>query len=68
MSKPKKKKKKVFNIDLVTICKSKITLTLNKPAYVGMCTLYSSKVLICKFHYDYIKDKYGNNSKLLLNS
>ena len=59
---------KVFNIDLVTICKSKITLTLNKPAYVGMCTLYSSKVLICKFHYGYIKDKYGNNSKLLLNS
>ena len=59
---------KVFNIDLVTICKNKITLTLNKPAYVGMCTLYWSKVLICKFHYDYIKDKYGNNSKLLLNS
>ena len=59
---------KVFNIDLVTICKNKITLTLNKPAYVGMCTFYSNKVLICKFHYDYIKDKYGNNSKLLLNS
>ena len=68
MSKPSSMSQKVFNIDLVTICKSKITLTLNKPAYVGMCTLYSGKVLICKFHYDYIKDKYGNNSKLLLNS
>ena len=68
MSKPSSMSQKVFNIDLVTICKNKITLTLNKPAYVGMCTLYSNKVLICKFHYDYIKDKYGNNSKLLLNS
>ena len=57
---------KVFNIDLVTSRKSKVALTLNKPAYVGMCILYSSKVLMCKFHYDYIKNKYGNNSKLLL--
>ena len=30
---------KIFGKDLVTIHKSKITLTLNKPAYVGMCIL-----------------------------
>ena len=27
---------KGFENDLVAICKSKITLTLNKPAYIGM--------------------------------
>ena len=30
-----------------------------------MCILELSKVLMCEFHYDYIKNKYGNNSKLL---
>ena len=30
-----------------------------------MCTLESSKVLIREFHYDYIKNKYDNKSKLL---
>ena len=40
---------------LVVIRKSKVTLTLNKPAYIGMCILELSKVLMYKFHYDYIK-------------
>ena len=30
-----------------------------------MCILKLSKVLMYKFHYDYIKNKYGNNSRLL---
>ena len=30
-----------------------------------MCILELSKVLMCEYHYDYIKNKYGNNSKLL---
>ena len=38
---------------------------LNKPACVGMCILELSKVLMYEFHYDYIKNKYGNKSKLL---
>ena len=45
--------------------KTKMTLTLNKPAYIGMCILELSKVLMYEFHYDYIKDKYGNDSRLL---
>ena len=43
--------------DLVAIRKSKVTLTLNKPAYVRMCILDLSRVLMYKFHYDYIKNK-----------
>ena len=53
--------------NLVAICKSRVTLTLNKPAYVGMCILDLSKVIMYEFHYHYITNKYGNNSKLLLN-
>ena len=44
-----------FDRDLVIIQK-KVTLTLNKPAYIGMCILELSKVLMYKFHYDYIKN------------
>ena len=31
-----------------------------------MCILELSKVLMYRFHYDYIKDEYGNKSKVLL--
>ena len=30
-----------------------------------MCILELSKVLLYEFHYDYIKNKYGSNSRLL---
>ena len=39
-------------------------MKLNKPAYIGLCILELSKVLMYKFHYDYIKNEYGNNSRL----
>ena len=44
-SKPSYMSQKVFDIHLVVIQKIKITLTLNKPAYVGMCILDLSYVL-----------------------
>ena len=46
---------KTFDNDLVIYRKRKVTLTVSKPAYVGMRILDLSKVLIYKFHNDYIK-------------
>ena len=54
---------KIFDKDLGPIFT--VTLTLNKLAYIGMCILNLNKVLMWKFHYDYIKNKYGYNSRLL---
>ena len=41
--------------------RNKITLTLNKPVYIGMRILELSKVLMYKIHYDYIKKKYDKS-------
>ena len=55
----------IFDNDLVTMRKSKVTLKLSKPGYVEISILGLSKVLMCEFHYDYIKNKYSNKSRLL---
>ena len=64
-SKPTYVSSKIFNENLVAIHKIKETLTLNRPAYVGMCILDLSKTLMYDFHYNYIKDKYGDKARLL---
>ena len=56
---------KIFNENLVAVHKIKEVLTLNRPAYVGMCILDLSKTLMYDFHYNYIKQKYGDKAKLL---
>ena len=56
---------KIFENELVAILKNKVALTLNKLGYIGMCILELSKALMYEFHYDYIKNKYGNDSRLL---
>ena len=62
-SKPSFIFQKIFDNDIVGTRKSYITL--NKPVYNGICKLDLSKVLMYEFHYDYIKNKCGNNSRLL---
>ena len=65
LSKPTFVSSKISNENLVAVHKIKETLTLNKPAYVGMCILDLSKVLMYDFHYNYNKNKYGDKAKLL---
>ena len=64
-SKPTYVSSKIFNENLVAVHKIKETLTLNRPAYVGMCILDLSKTLMYDFHYNYIKDKYKEKARLL---
>ena len=64
-SKPTFVSSKIFNENLMAVQIVKETLTLNRPAYVGMCILDLSKTLMYDFHYNYIKKKYNNRARLL---
>ena len=46
VSKPRYMLHKIFENDLVEICKNKVTLALNKTAHIAMCILELSKVLM----------------------
>ena len=39
-SKPSYMSHKIFDKDLVAIRKNKVTLTLSKPAFIGICILF----------------------------
>ena len=64
-SKPTHVSSKIFNENLEAVHKIEEALTLNRQAYVGMCILNLSKTLMYDFHYNYIKKKYDDKSKLL---
>ena len=48
---------KVFENNLVAIHENEISLTLNKPIYVGFTALEISKWEMYNFHYNFIKKK-----------
>ena len=45
----------MFDNNIVVIYKGKVSLKFKKPTHIGMCILELNKVLIYKFHYNYIK-------------
>ena len=55
---------KIFNENLVAVHKIKETLTLDRPAYVGICILDLSKTLMYDFHYNFIRQNYNSKAKL----
>ena len=63
VSKPTFVNSTIFNENLVAVYKIKEILTLDRPAYVGMCSLDLSKTLMYDFHY--IRQNYNNKAKLL---
>ena len=65
VSKPNFRSLKIFNENLISVHMKKTSLTMNKPVYLGMCILDLSKTIMYDFHYNYIKQKYGDKAKLL---
>ena len=63
LSKPNFISQKIFNKNFTSVHQIKSVLTLNKPIYVGFSILELSKLLMHKFHYDYLCNKY--DAKLL---
>ena len=45
---------KIFDKNFIAVRQIKTVLTLNKSIYVGFCILELSKLLVYKFHYDYV--------------
>ena len=54
---------RIFPNDLVAVHRRKTKLLLNKPIYIVFCILELSKVVMYDFHYNFIKDTYGQRVK-----
>ena len=63
VSKPNFISLNTFDKNFIAIHQIKSVLTLNKPIYVRFSILELSKLLMFKFHYDYVLNKY--DAKLL---
>ena len=53
-----------FDETLMGCDMGKIKVVMNKPVYLGQAILNLSKIIMCEFHYDYMKPKYGDNLQL----
>ena len=53
-----------FGENLMSCEMGKVKVVMNKPVYLGQAILDLSKIIMYKFHYDYMLLKYGNNLKL----
>ena len=65
ISKPNYQHCTIFCENLIAIHMKKTIIFFNEPVYLGMCILHLSKTLMYDFHYNYIKQKYGENAELL---
>ena len=54
---------KIFGKNFIAVHQIKSVLTLDRPIYVGFSILELTKLLMYKFHYEYVKQKF--DAKLL---
>ena len=62
--KPNFKSEIHFSENLMGCEMGKIKVVMKKPVYLGQAVLNLSKILRYKFHYNYMKPRYGGNIKL----
>uniref|UniRef100_A0ABD2WM18 DNA-directed DNA polymerase n=1 Tax=Trichogramma kaykai TaxID=54128 RepID=A0ABD2WM18_9HYME len=65
ISKPNFHSRAIFDENLVAIQLSKTAVTIDKPVYVGFSILDISKTQLYRFHYDFMRDRFGSNCKVL---
>ena len=53
-----------FSKHLVAVKMGKTEIKMNKLAYLGQAILVLSKTRMYKFHYEYMRPKYGSKAKL----
>ena len=58
VSKPNYQGYKQFNDDLYGVSMKKLTVTMDKPVFIGCAVLELSKLLMLEFYYDYFKIKH----------
>ena len=64
-SKPNFERVTIFDENLIACHMKKTEVYFNKPIFVGQAILDISKTLMFDFHYNYIKNKYGDKAELL---
>lgn len=65
IAQPSFKKRTIFDENLVAIEMLKTEIKMNKPIAIGMSILDISKIVMCDFHYNHMKPKYGENVQAL---
>jgi hypothetical protein len=66
IAKPEFESFQIVNENLTMVKTRKTKIFWNKPTYIGFCVLELSKLVMYKFHYEYIIPTYKTNAKLLL--
>lgn len=55
----------IINENTVVCSRRVPSVFINKPIYIGVAILETSKLTMYKYHYDYVVPKYGPRAKLL---
>ena len=64
IARPQYKQHTIYEENMVAIQLKKTVVNLNKPRYIGMCILDLSKLVMYRYHYEFIMPKYPG-TKLL---